>query len=158
MVAMRVQIRRLRIADFKGVKKIERVMLTEYRSWLKQTGRQEAVNAFIKRKFLEHYVRKSASFVAIGDDGICGFILSQPLPCLMGEEEVMWLEYVAVSPRYRRMGVAIKLLTAVINRAKGQNIRLLQTTVNPDNPGSQGLLRKLDFEIKDWKLATKNRL
>ena len=155
MVAMRVQIRRLRMADFKGVKKIERVTLTEYRSWLKRMDRQEPVKAFINRKFLEHYVRKSASFVAIGDDGICGFILSQPLPCLEGEEEVMWLEYVAVSPRYRRRRVATKLLTAVINRAKCQNIRLLQTTVNPDNPRSQALLRKLGFEIKHWKLATK---
>jgi RimJ/RimL family protein N-acetyltransferase len=41
------------------------------------------------------------------------------------------------------MGIGTKLVTAVIKRAKDQGLKLLGTTVNPNNPESQRLLRKL---------------
>jgi ribosomal protein S18 acetylase RimI-like enzyme len=67
----------------------------------------------------------------------------------------IWLEYIAVLPRFRKKGIGSRLMAKVIDYAKSHDVAILHTALNPNNTESARLLIKHGFEIKDWKEASR---
>jgi GNAT superfamily N-acetyltransferase len=149
------KIRRLRYSDYESVKKIEGVVLHEYREYLERTRESDEVPAGIKKRYFDHYVKAQSSFVAIVSDEMAGFILCQPIPFTEGEERILWLDYIALLPRFRRKGIGSQLLSKAEGWAKRHRCSMLHTSLNPNNVESKRLLDRNGFTVKSWREASK---
>jgi L-amino acid N-acyltransferase YncA len=54
------------------------------------------------------------------------------------------------------MGIGSSLISKVVNHARSLGVKLLYTTLNPNNSESSRLLIKHGFEVKDWKQAKRD--
>ncbi len=72
-------------ADYSAVKKIEQEDLDDYRRYLKRTGQKDTADEFVTPRYFAHYASKETSFVAVGKEGVVGFILTKPIPFMHGE-------------------------------------------------------------------------
>ncbi len=152
---MEVKIRRLSTTDYSAVKTIEHRILDEYRAELEKRGEQDAVQESIDSKYFKHYVSKEGSFVAEADGMVVGFILGKAVPFTNGVEKTVWLEQIAVLGGFRKEGIGSMLLASVEEWAKRRRMKLLNTTLNPDNEASTRLLKSRGFDVRDWRRATK---
>src|SRR3989442_387509 len=134
---------------------MENIIVDEYLQYLKRTGEQDSVGRWISPGYFNHYVRTKTSFVAEANEKTVGFVLTQPTSYVHNMRAEIWLEYIAVLPRTRKMGIGSKLMAKVIDYAKSHKVGLLYTTLNPNNKESARLLTKHGFEVKDWKEASK---
>ncbi len=66
-----------------------------------------------------------------------------------GVDKLLWIEYIVVQSKFRRHGVGLALLNALINYAKRYGIDRIYTTINPDNEASMKLHLKAGFDVKD---------
>ncbi len=155
---VQVEIRRLRLTDYRIVKRIEAVILNEYRRYLRHTGEKDTVSSFIQPAYFDHYARTKSSFAAVSEGKVVGYILSQPILFAEGEEKIVWLEYIAVLPRYRKKGVGSMLLSEVESWARDHGFSKLYTSLNPNNKPSLRLLIRNGFEARSWREATKKLL
>jgi ribosomal protein S18 acetylase RimI-like enzyme len=151
----RARVRGLARRDYAAVKEIEGIIVNEYREYLKETKEEDAIELWITPDYFNHYLQTRASYVAEVGRKVVGFILSQPTSYVHGAKKEFWLEYIAVLPESRKNGIGAELMSNVINYAKRQGIRLLYTTLNPNNDESIRFLVKHNFEVKDWKQATR---
>jgi ribosomal protein S18 acetylase RimI-like enzyme len=94
--------------------------------------------------------------VAETEGKLVGFILTQPTSYVQGAKREIWLEYIAVLPEARKMGIGSSLISKVVNHARSLGVKLLYTTLNPNNSESSRLLIKHGFEVKDWKQAKRD--
>ena len=150
-----VRIRKLAARDYKAVKRIERIIVDEYLSYLRETGEEDTIEPWITPEYFNHYVRAQASYVAEIARKLVAFILVQPTNFVHSAQREMWLEYIAVQPSSRRQGIGTMLMSAVIEYANTHDISLLYTALNPNNKESIQFLTMHGFEVKDWKEATK---
>lgn len=127
--------------------------MNEYLQFLKKTGQEDEIEPWITQDYFNHYVRTKASFVAVVDGKVAGFILTQPTTYVHGARKEMWLEYIAVLPELRRKGIGSRLISRVLDRARSEKVKVLHTALNPNNDESSSFLQKHGFEIKDWKSA-----
>ena len=114
-------------------------MLTEVESHDHNGERtsEEVLRAFLERPNFEP---SRDAWVAEADSGLVGYglALSQP-----GQSTV----YAAVHPKYRRKGVAKKLLALVTERAKEANAKRLTAYFNGSNKASEVFLKKHGFTV-----------
>ncbi|OLD54583.1 hypothetical protein AUI46_08085 [archaeon 13_1_40CM_2_52_13] len=150
---MKVRTRRLTSNDYRAVKNIERIIVNEYLQYLKETGDKDSIERWITPQYFNHYVGTETSFVAETDGKLVGFILAQPTSYIQGAKREIWLEYIAVLPETRKKGIGSRLISKAVNHARSHGVKLLYTTLNPNNSGSSRLLVKHGFEVKDWKQA-----
>ena len=150
---MKIRIRRLTSNDYRVVKKIEKIIVDEYLQYLKETGEKDTIEPWITTRYFNHFVRTATSFVAEMDGKIVGFILSQPTSYVHSAKREIWLEYIAVLPETRKMGIGSRLISKTVDHAYSHGVKLLYTTLNPNNSESSRLLVKHGFEVKDWKEA-----
>ena len=150
---MKVRTRRLTSNDYRAVKNIERIIVNEYLQYLKETGDKDSIERWITPQYFNHYVGTETSFVAETDGKLVGFILAQPTSDIQGAKREIWLEYIAVLPETRKKGIGSRLISKAVNHARSHGVKLLYTTLNPNNSGSSRLLVKHGFEVKDWKQA-----
>ncbi len=150
-----VRIRKLAARDYRAVKRIERIIVDEYLSYLRETGDEDTIEPWITPEYFNHYVRVQASYVAEIARKLVGFILLQPTSFVHSAQREVWLEYIAVQPASRRKGIGTILMSTVIEYANIHDIPLLYTKLNPNNKESIQFLTKHGFELKDWKEATK---
>ena len=121
--------------------------------YLKETGDKDSIERWITPQYFNHYVGTETSFVAETDGKLVGFILAQPTSYIQGAKREIWLEYIAVLPETRKKGIGSRLISKAVNHARSHGVKLLYTTLNPNNSGSSRLLVKHGFEVKDWKQA-----
>jgi RimJ/RimL family protein N-acetyltransferase len=100
------------------------------------------------------YLKTGSSFVAEKNGEVIGYVASQTINYQHGVDRLLWIEYIVTKKEHRRRGVATLLLKKLIDHAKHQRIDRTYTTINPDNTASIKLHQKLDFNVKDWKIAT----
>ena len=150
-----VRIRNLVSRDSRAVKKIERIIVDEYLTYLKETGEEDVIEPWITPQYFNHYVRAHVSYVAEIASKLVGFILVQRTSFVHGVERELWLEYIAVDPASRRKGIGTKLMSAVSEFGKTHDISLLYTALNPNNKESIKFLGMHGFVIKDWAEAIK---
>src|SRR5213592_1984790 len=110
-LSVRLEIRRLRSSDYMTVMRIEEFILDEYRQYLKRTRERDEVPSGIQPAYFDYYVRTKSSFAALVDGEVVGYILSQPVSFTDGEKKILWLDYVAVLPEFRRRGIGSSLLS-----------------------------------------------
>jgi ribosomal protein S18 acetylase RimI-like enzyme len=146
-------VRRLTSNDYQAVKEIEKIVVKEYRHYLKETGEKDTIKPWITPQYFDHYMKAENSFVAETDGKVVGFILAQPTTYLHGAEREIWLEYIAVHPESRKKGIGSMLISMTVKQAHSHGVKLLHTTLNPNNNESNRLLVKHGFEVKDWKEA-----
>ena len=150
-----LRVRALATRDYTAVKEIERIIVDEYLQYLKETGEEDAIEPWITSDYFKHYVQTQASYVAEVGRNVVGFILSQPTSYVQGAKRELWLEYIAVLPESRKKGIGTMLMSNVIGYAKRHDISLLHTALNPNNHESNRFLIKHEFDVKDWKQATR---
>jgi len=150
---LKVRTRRLTSNDYRAVKNIERIIVNEYLQYLKETGDKDSIERWITPQYFNHYVGTETSVVAETDGKLVGFILAQPTSYIQGAKREIWLEYIAVLPETRKKGIGSRLISKAVNHARSHGVKLLYTTLNPNNSGSSRLLVKHGFEVKDWKQA-----
>jgi ribosomal protein S18 acetylase RimI-like enzyme len=150
--------RRLTSSDYQAVKKIERIIVNEYLQYLKETGEKDTIERWITPQYFDHYVGTETSFVAETDGKLVGFILAQPTSYVQGAKGEIWLEYIGVLPEARKMGIGSSLISKVIDHASSLGVKILYTTLNPNNAESSRLLVRHGFEVKDWKQAKRELL
>ena len=150
---MKMRIRRLASSDYRAVKKIEKIIVDEYLEYLNETGEKDTIERWVTPQYFSHYVRTGTSLVAETDGKVIGFVLAQPTSYVHRTNSEIWLEYIAILPENRKMGVGSKLISRMVYHAYSLGVKLLYTTLNPNNSESSRLLVKHGFEIVDWKEA-----
>jgi ribosomal protein S18 acetylase RimI-like enzyme len=146
-------VRRLTSNDYQAVKEIEKLIVKEYLHYLEETGEKDTIEPWITPQYFDHYLKTENSFVAEADGKVVGFILAQPTSYLHGAKRETFLEYIAVRPENRKTGIGSMLIAKTVEHAHSHGVKLLHTTLNPNNSESNRLLVKHGFEIKDWKEA-----
>ncbi|GAD68153.1 MULTISPECIES: diaminobutyrate acetyltransferase [Vibrio] len=74
-----------------------------------------------------------------GDIG--GFVSGYLKP---GNDKELFIWQVAVSPRYRGQGLALRMLNQLLERESVEQVEVIETTITEDNQSSWGLFKKLD--------------
>src|SRR5213594_789443 len=138
-LSVRLKTRRLRSSDYRTVMRIEEFILDEYRQYLKRTHERDEVPSGIQPAYFNYYVRTKSSF-ALVDSEVVGYILSQPVSFTDGQKKILWLDYVAVLPNFRRRGIGSSLLSKAENWATQHGCNMLYTSLNPNNTPSRVLL------------------
>jgi len=140
-LSVRLEIRRLRSSDYMTVMRIEEFVLDEYRQYLKRTRERDEVPSGIQPAYFDYYVSTKSSFAALVDGEVVGYILSQPVSFADGEKKILWLDYVAVLPEFRRRGIGSSLLSKVENWATQHAIHRSEPQQHslPSPPRSKGL-------------------
>ena len=154
-LSVRLEIRRLRSSDYMTVTRIEEFVLDEYRQYLKRTRERDEVPSGIQPAYFDYYVSTKSSFAALVDGEVVGYILSQPVSFADGEKKILWLDYVAVLPEFRRRGIGSSLLSKVENWATQHSCNMLYTGLNPNNTPSRVLLGRKGFAVRNWMKAVK---
>jgi len=67
-------------------------------------------------------------------------------------EKFGFVEDVVVDSQYRGKGLGEKIMRAIIERAKKQNVYYLALTSRPERAAANKLYQKLGFEIKDTNI------
>jgi ribosomal protein S18 acetylase RimI-like enzyme len=150
---LKTRVRRLTSNDYRAVKDIEKIVVDEYLDYLKETDERDTIEPWITPQYFGHYLKTENSFVAETDGKVVGFILAQPTSYLHGAKREIWLEYIAVRPESRKTGIGNMLISKTVEHAHSHGVKLLHTTLNPNNSESNSFLVKHGFEVKDWKEA-----
>ncbi|MEZ6132584.1 MAG: diaminobutyrate acetyltransferase [Planctomycetaceae bacterium] len=78
--------------------------------------------------------------VAERDGRLAGFVTAYRPP---DEPEVLFIWQVAVAPAARRQGVALQMLTELVDRVGRSSLRFIEATVAPSNSASRQLFASL---------------
>ncbi len=154
-MVVRLNIRPLQSSDYPAVASIEKAVLEEYGQYLRRTGQRDEVQSGIRPAYFDHYVRNKSSFVALVDGEVVGYVLSQPMFFVDGERKTLWLDYIAIKPRFRRKGVGSSLMSRVERWATHHGCNVLYTNLNPNNAASKRLLDRKGFTVSKWMKAVK---
>lgn len=77
-----------------------------------------------------------SSIVAQRDGRVIGFVTGYRKP---SQPDVLMIWQVAVDADQRGLGIAARMLTTVFERCRADGVTSMQTTISPDNLGSQRL-------------------
>ena len=83
-------------------------------------------------------------FVAEADGEVVGFVLGDETFEII--EDTAHVEWIAVDERYRRQGIAERLLAEAVAAVERLGKSAVVADVAADNPYSRGLMQKLGFE------------
>lgn len=93
---------------------------------------------------------RDTSVIAESDGKTAGFISAYIVP---GSEDTLFVWQVAVSADFRKMGLAGRMISAILERKNASDIRYIETTVTPSNRPSSAffysLAEKLNVSLKE---------
>jgi len=151
-------VRPLEGRDFEAVSKIQGAMVEEYQDYLRRIKKQDRIRLCVNEAYFDYYVKTGSSFVAEIGHKVVGFVLSQTVNFMHGDERLLWLEDIAVLPQFRRREVCSALVPKILKYAKKQQIRRVNATLNPNNEKWRGLLLRAGFSVKEWLIAYHEQL
>jgi len=107
-----------------------------------------------------HLVSKKSEFAINVDTGYCfvaenngeiiGFILAHETLPFHG---TLFIHYIGINPAYQGKGTGLLLLKRIIEKAKENDISVIRSLINTDNPPSVKLHKKAGFKISLRKRA-----
>jgi L-amino acid N-acyltransferase YncA len=98
------------------------------------------------------YLKSGSSFAAEENGEIVGYVASQTVPSMHGND--LWIEYIVVQQSSRRQGIGTALLRKLIEHARSTGIDRIYAFINPDNEASMKMHSKAGFDVNDWKIAS----
>ena len=156
-----MRVRPLEEKDFEAFRILFDEAYSEYLEFLRQKSHEQFLEAVeereeVTREGFDFYLRTGTSFVAEEGDKVIGYVASQTMPSLHGINKMLWIEYIVVQQKFRRQKIGLALLAKLLDCARQAGIDRIYATINPDNPASIQLAKKVGFDVKDWKIATYN--
>ena len=144
--------RKLQPEDMDGVRNVDELTQRMYRGkeWdMLGEGEKEEFMASRKSEFRIN-CDTGFSFVALEDCEIVGFLFAhENLPF---KNEIL-IRHIAVHPSFQERGIGKKLCFALIDKAKKEGKKAIRSSINPDNPPSVKLHKRVGFKVTDWKRA-----
>jgi ribosomal protein S18 acetylase RimI-like enzyme len=107
--------------------------------------------------FFSSACRPTNVLVAETDAGVIGYVRVEPLPGPMTASHVQLINGLAVAPRYQRLGVARRLLDAVLATAGERGARKVLLHVLSTNDPAIQLYRRAGF-VEEGRLVRQFRL
>lgn len=150
--------------DYQAFKRLFDQAFLEYLEYLKQGNPQQYMKELnerreITRSGFDFYLRTGSTFVAEENGDAVGYVASQRVPSMHGDD--LWIEYIVIHKEFRRRGIGLALLQKLIDYATSSSIDRIYAFINPNNKPSMRLHSKAGFNVEDWKIAiyeTKGRL
>lgn len=149
---MNITIRPMKMSDYSQVHEVD--ILTQ---------QQYLGNKFIEMKTEEqetHLVSRKSEFSINIDTGYCfvaentgkvvGFILAYETLPFRG---TLFIHYVGINPTHQGKGIGLLLFKRIIEKAKENDINVIQSLINTDNPPSIKLHKKAGFKLSLRKQA-----
>lgn len=137
-----VTIRTLEQSDYSEINQIYKTVIQEYLLFLREIGKREVLSTTLKKDYFNFYLGTENSLVAIVKGKIVGFVLAQVIQWINGDKKTLWLEYIAVRPKFRKKRVASSLLKRVKKNSIENSTGKLFAMLNVDNEESKRLLEK----------------
>jgi ribosomal protein S18 acetylase RimI-like enzyme len=107
--------------------------------------RDKPYNYWSVREVADHFeCNPELCFVAQSDGEVVGFALAAPSYEVL--EDVGHLEWVAVAPEHRRVGLATQLIESVVEKLRALGRAHVVADVSSANEASRPLLRQAGFE------------
>ena len=110
------------------------------------------------KTFFQTLLKKNeaATFIAISeDDKVMGFINLYPSNSTLSLKKIWILNDLGVSSKYRRLGVAQKLIQESIEFAKNSGAIRIELKTNKTNLNAQNLYKEIGFKIDQDNLHYK---
>lgn len=154
-----MEIRPLRLKDLEKVRDLEVSCIREYFSDILENKWEELPKEWkdslgsSNRNAFKTYLASGLSFVAEEDGEIVGFIFAQMIHNVYDAESMVWIDNMGVHTHFRRMGIAYKLLKAVIDEGGKQGANIIHSAIPPANKPSIMLHKKLGFFIDRREIA-----
>ncbi|MBA5684410.1 diaminobutyrate acetyltransferase [Photobacterium damselae subsp. damselae] len=102
--------------------------------------------------FLQSTHFSKTCVIAENNDDVSGFISAYIKP---DQPNILFIWQIAVAPRYRGNGLAIKMIEHLLNRKELFDIDMIETTITKENQASWSLFKKLDVSKKnEGKVST----
>ena len=127
------------------------------------TQQQYLGNKFNEMKIEEqetHLVSKKSEFAINIETGYCfvaenkgeiiGFMLAHETLPFHG---TLFIHYIGINPTHQGKGIGLLLFKRIIKKAKENDINVIQSLINTDNPPSIKLHKKAGFKISLRKQA-----
>ena len=101
----------------------------------------------------QFYLGTGLSFLAREDDRIVGFVFGRMIEHIYSMDRLAWIENLVVHPRFRRQGIAYRLVQRVAQEARLKGAEALTSSIMLHNQESIMLHRKLGFLLEGRKIA-----
>ena len=141
-------IRPMMMDDYSQVREVDTLTQQQYLG--------SKFNAMKPQEQESHLVSRKSNFAINVDTGYCfvakikntskviGFVFAHETLPFRG---TLFISYVAINPLYQGKGIGLSLLGKIIEKAKRNNIRVIQSLINTDNQPSSKLHQKAGFKI-----------
>lgn len=145
-------IRQLTKQDYTGVRKVDILTQKQYQgSKWDSLSKIEKEKCLVSRKSeFDINVNSDYCFVALVDNRIIGFILSYETKPFLGD---IYIRYIGINPKYQGQGIGLLLYKELIKKARKNNLKVIKSLINLDNPNSMRLHEKAGFTLRDSKEA-----
>lgn len=134
-----VLIRKLRKEDAEDIRKIyAAITKTTVRADFKRTIEEQASQ------------EEGASFAAVLDGKVVGYMISHTLSGGFGISKSAWIAMVGVNPKYMGQGIGASLAKEIIKYYKKKGIRDLYTSVRWDSADMLSFFKTLGFDRSNY--------
>lgn len=154
-----MDIRKLKLKDLEGVRKLEISFIREYfketieNKWEDLPEEWKENLGASSRKHFRAYLESGLSFVAVEDDEVIGFLFAQMLHHIADAENLVWIENMGVHPYFRRNQIAYRMLAACLKEGIAQGADVAHSTIQPGNAPSIMLHKKAGFFMDPRQVA-----
>lgn len=144
----------IRKGDLEDIENIKKCLIVSWVNHAKKSPSLMSVER-MKKSDIDGYYKKAFSnpnsytLVAEVDNNFAGFIRAdiKEIELFFKDNKIIYLDDTFVLPKYRKMGIAKKLLNEVEEIAKKKKIKRLQARVYTFNKITQKMLKKLNFTM-----------
>ena len=149
---MNITIRPMIMSDYSQVRKVDILTQQQYlgNKFNEMKNEEQETHLVSKRSEFSINVDTGYCFVAKINGEIIGFILAHETLPFHG---VLFIHYIGINPAYQDKGIGLLLFKRIIEKAKENNISVIRSLINTDNPPSIKLHKKAGFKISLRKQA-----
>ena len=135
----KVSVRRMKIADAEGVRKIDTAITLK-------------PSEFDFEKLIGEEVKGSddASFVAVVDGKVVGYMVSYITSGNFGTDRCAWIARFGVEPKYMGQNIGRNMAKAVFKFYNAKGIKTVYTTVKWDSTDLLSFFKTLGFDRSDF--------
>ena len=148
-------VRQLAKQDYTGVRQVDILTQKQYQGtkWNNLSSNEKEKCLVSRKSEFDTNVNSGYCFVASLNNKIIGFILSYETKPFLGD---IYIRYIGINPKYQGQGIGLLLYKELIKKARKDNIKVMRSLINLDNPNSIKLHEKTGFTLRDRKEAVLN--
>lgn len=149
---MNVTVRPIIISDYSQIHKVDILTQQQYlgNKFNEMKTEEQEAHLVSRRSEFTINVDTGYCFVAENNGDIIGFILAYETLPFHG---TLSIHYIGINPTHQGKGIGLLLFKRIIEKAKENNIGVIQSLINTDNPPSVKLHKKAGFKISLRKQA-----